>query len=92
MVMNPRTPAKHEAIVPAGKFKSTCLQLLDAAAQGETITITKRGKIVARLIPPEAEKPSQFVSLFGRMKGKGKVLGDIVSPDFTAWEAAEPRK
>ena len=79
-------------IVPAGKFKATCLQLLDRSAEGETITITKRGKVVARLVPPESEKPKRFIPLLGRMKGKGKILGDIVSPDFKAWGMPDPRK
>ena len=78
--------------MPAGKFKATCLQLLDAAAQGETITITKRGKVVAQLVPPPPERSEDFVPLSGRMRGRGKILGDIVSPDYEAWGMKAPGK
>ena len=96
VVASPR-PAEETAkgtsvIVAAGKFKATCLQLLDAAAAGESITITKHGKAVARLVPPEVVEEKPFVPLLGRMKGKGKILGDIVSPDFEAWGLPDPRK
>lgn len=41
--------------IPAGRFKAECLALLDeVAASGETITVTKRGRPVARLAPVEA--------------------------------------
>jgi prevent-host-death family protein len=79
-------------VIAAGKFKATCLQLLDAAAAGETITITKHGKVVARLVPPEAAEDQPFVPLLGMFKGRGKILGDIVSPDFEAWGMEDPRK
>lgn len=88
------TAAKTQAslTIPAGKFKATCLQLLDRSAQGETITITKRGKVVGRLVPPAIEEPSEFRPLWGRMRGKIHILGDIVSPDFEAWGMTDPRK
>ncbi len=72
--------------IAAGKFKATCLELLDRSAQGETITITKRGKVVARLMPPEPEPEKPFRPLLGRMKGLITIHGDIVGPDFDAWK------
>ena len=40
--------------VGAFEAKTHLSSLLDAVAQGETITITKRGHPVARLVPPDA--------------------------------------
>lgn len=38
--------------VKAAEFKQTCLALMDEVARdGETILITKRGKVVAKLAP-----------------------------------------
>ena len=38
--------------VPAAEFKAKCLALIDRVhREGEPITITKRGRTVARLIP-----------------------------------------
>ena len=71
--------------VAAGVFKAQCLKLMDRVAERhETITVTKRGKPVARLVPvaPEASRP-----LFGYLRGKGDITGDIVAPTGETWEA-----
>jgi len=71
--------------VPAGRFKAQCLSLIDQVNRThQVITITKRGKPVARLVPLEAEKPRK---LFGYLKGHVVEEGDIVSPTGEAWEA-----
>ena len=73
-------------VIAAGKFKATCLRMLDRAAKGETITITKRGKIVGRLVPPAPEPEQPFVPLLGRMEGMVRIHGDIVGPRLDWWE------
>jgi prevent-host-death family protein len=66
--------------MPAGKFKVHCLAVMDeVASKRESVVITKRGKPVAKLVPVEKEKDD----IFGFFKGKGKILGDIVSPAFS---------
>lgn len=63
--------------IAAGAFKTHCLAILDEVqAKRETIVITKRGKPVAKLSPVE----KQADDIFGFMKGKIAILGDIVSP------------
>ena len=60
--------------------------LLDEVQQSRReLVITKRGKPVARLVPVEQEIPQ----IFGRMKGTGRILGDIVGPTGEKWEADE---
>jgi prevent-host-death family protein len=72
--------------IAAGEFKAKCLHLLDEVQQSrKEIVITKRGRAVARLLPVEENLPS----LFGRMKGTGRILGDIVGPTGEKWEADE---
>jgi prevent-host-death family protein len=69
--------------VKAAEFKAKCLQLMDEVARtGEPVTVTKRGKPVARLVPA-AEKRSPF----GFMKGRVHILGDIISPLDLEWDA-----
>jgi prevent-host-death family protein len=70
--------------IPAGEFKAKCLKLLDEVNQHRfQIVITKRGKPVARLVPVTDELPD----IFGRMKGTGEILGDIVSSTGEIWNA-----
>jgi len=56
----------------------------EVQAKREAIVITKRGKPVAKLVPVEKEKDD----IFGFMKGKLTVLGDVVSPiiDPADWD------
>jgi prevent-host-death family protein len=63
--------------IAAGKFKTHCLAIMDEVqAKRETVVITKRGKPIAKLSPIE----KQTDDIFGFMKGKIAILGDIVSP------------
>lgn len=69
--------------IPAGEFKAKCLKLLDdVALTGQALTITKRGRPVARLVPMPGLQP-----LFGAMKGTVLSQQDIVAPLDLAWEA-----
>jgi prevent-host-death family protein len=63
--------------MPAGKFKTECLKLMDRVNKTKRrIIITKRNIPVAQLIPIE----EKHTNLFGCMKGTGKVKGDIIQP------------
>jgi len=65
--------------IAAGKFKVQCLAIMDRVKKtGEPVLITKHGKPVAKLVPA----PSSPDDIFGYMKGKVKILGDIVGPAF----------
>lgn len=67
----------------AGEFKAKCLKLLDeVSATGQALTITKRGRPVARLMPMPGIAP-----LLGAMKGMVLQQQDIVAPLDLTWEA-----
>ena len=73
--------------IPAGEFKTKCLKLMDNVQRTKKpITITKRGKPVAKLVPVEEEKDEWF----GRLKGQMRIVGDIESPidPPEAWESS----
>jgi antitoxin (DNA-binding transcriptional repressor) of toxin-antitoxin stability system len=61
------------------------------ARSGETITITKRGKPVAQLIPV---RPANLRYPQDGLRGSVEVLGDILSPvlEPEAWEAEHRRR
>lgn len=72
--------------IPATEFKAKCLELMDrVAGRRETFVITKRGRPVAKLVPVE-RKPKG--SIFGWLRGKAWITGDIVSAaaDADVWE------
>lgn len=72
--------------MPAGKFKAQCLGVMDKVLQtGEPVLITKHGKPVAKLVPPD----DSVDDIFGFMTGKVKIVGDIVGPitPLNNWEA-----
>ena len=67
----------------AGSFKVHCLAVMDEVqSKRESVVITKRGKPVAKLVPIEKQEDD----IFGFLKGKIKVVGDVVSPALTPEE------
>jgi prevent-host-death family protein len=68
-----------EKAVPAGEFKQRCLALLDEVADsGVPLTVTKRGRPVARVVPIEAPAPP--------LKGSIRVLTDNEEELFSTGE------
>jgi len=68
--------------IKAGVFKNTCLELMDDVNEnGREYVITKHGRPVAKLVPPDrgAERA------FGFLRGTVVRQDDIVEPDFDAW-------
>ena len=72
-----------DRIISATVFKARCLALLDEVAKtGETLTITKHRRAVARVVP--AKPP-------GSLRGSVRFLvGDdeLIAPLGEPWEAA----
>ena len=67
--------------IGAFNAKNKLGSLLDAVERGEEITITRRGKPVARLVPPAAifDRPrSKAAATRIRRRRKGVTLGGIV--------------
>ncbi len=56
--------------ISASEFKAKCLDLLDQVSRGEIeeLAVTKRGRVVARLLPPQPE-PGSLASWHGFMRG-----------------------
>jgi prevent-host-death family protein len=67
----------------AGVFKANCLAVMDEVqSKRVTVVITKHGKPVAKLVPIE----SKVDDIFGFLRGKVTITGDIVSPALTPRE------
>lgn len=73
--------------IRASEFKAKCLAILDEVERtGEPITILKRGRPVARLVPPVLEEGAYPQS---SLLGTVEFLGDVVEPVLPAeaWES-----
>jgi prevent-host-death family protein len=81
-----RSKSRVPKTISAAEFKAKCLQLMDLVAQsGDSVTITKRGRPVAVLSPSRPRRRSAY----GFLKGRGKILGDIIAPIDVVWDAAK---
>jgi prevent-host-death family protein len=61
----------------AAEFKARCLALLDEVRdRGEPITITKRGRVVARLVPAGDEDDRPWI----RVRRTARWTGDPTAP------------
>ncbi|MCZ6876147.1 MAG: type II toxin-antitoxin system prevent-host-death family antitoxin [bacterium] len=73
--------------INAAEFKAKCLAILDEVYRtGQPVTILKRGKPVAQVVPPV---PSSGRYPQDALVGSVEILGDIVAPVLPpeAWEA-----
>jgi len=72
--------------VPAGEFKARCLRIMeDVKKYRVPVVITKKGRAVAKLVPPDTDAPD----VFGCMAGTARIVGDVEAPAFPArdWHA-----
>lgn len=70
----------------AGQFKARCLKVMDEVrSTREPVTITKKGRPVAKLVPVDGQPHD----IFGCLKGQIEIVGDIVSPviPLEDWES-----
>ena len=82
-----RSGARQPDTIAAGQFKAKCLELMDRVCEQKVeYVITKHGRPVAKLVPcDESDVPCAR----GAMAGLVVRYGDIVSPDFEAWEETD---
>ncbi len=63
--------------MPAGEFKAKCLRVMEEVKKYRTpVVITKKGKPVAKLVPPDEPKKD----IFGCMADKIQIIGDVEAP------------
>ena len=72
--------------MPAGEFKARCLRVMEEVRKYRTpVVITKKGRPVAKLVPPDTSDPD----VFGCMAGTARIVGDVEAPvvPAAAWKA-----
>jgi len=73
--------------IAVSEFRANLMKVLNAIRQGKKINITSRGKVIAKLVPPDdtigyARKKLNEIS-------KTAVLNDLVTPVETNWKVLE---
>jgi prevent-host-death family protein len=68
--------------VTATEFKATCLSLIDRVqSRGEVVTITKRGKVVAKLVAPDHTDLRPWLLLRGQVVSYLDPFAPVVEDD-----------
>ncbi len=71
--------------IAVSKLRANIMKYLKDIEYGKSFDITSRGKVVAKLIPPDYEKKVAKNRL--KELRKTAVIGDIISPIDEDWEA-----
>lgn len=73
--------------IAAARAKAGLLKLLDEVyRERKSVTITKRGRVVARLVPASDEPTGSLLEeLMSHTAGLARTTGDLVAPDHDFW-------
>lgn len=66
-------------------FRKHIPDYLGKVRKGEDISLTSRGKVIARLVQPADERESAREQL-AALRGGGIYIGDLTTPLNVAWE------
>ena len=78
-------------MVVVGTFhaKTHLTELLERVAKGEKVVITKRGKPVAMLVPPEARERSDVATVVKEMLAARDANGPTIGPNLSMRQLIE---
>jgi prevent-host-death family protein len=73
--------------IAVSELRANLMKILKEIEHGSTISITSRGMVVAKLVPPDYNRDRALKQL--AKISKTAVIGDITSPIDTKWEATQ---
>ncbi len=76
-----------ETKIAVSDFRSNLLKVLKEIESGSTVNITSRGKVVAKLVPPDHSRKIAKDKL--KAVGQSAILQDVISPIDEKWEAGK---
>jgi prevent-host-death family protein len=71
--------------IAVSKLRSKLMEVLLEIESGSNVSITSRGKVVARLVPPDDGRKTAKEKL--RSIGKTAILHDVMTPIQGEWKA-----
>lgn len=72
--------------IGAFEAKNHLSALLEDAAAGETVIITKRGKPVAKLVPFNESEPESILDAFDKLRAIRETLDPVTTEEIIAWK------
>lgn len=73
--------------IAVSDLRANLMKILKEIEQGLSVDITSRGKVVAKLVPPDYTKKRAVERL--KEIGKDAIIGDIISPINAPWETLQ---
>ncbi len=73
--------------IAVSKLRANLMKILKEIEHGSIIDVTSRGRVIARLVPPDYTKDMAKRKL--RELGKNAVINDIISPIDVQWKASQ---
>lgn len=71
--------------IAVSQLRANLMKVLKNIERGDSINITSRGKVIARLVPPEESKQAAEMKL-NKIRKSAKIH-DVLSPLSEEWEA-----
>ena len=72
-------------VIPVSELRANLMRVLTRIESGASITITSRGREMARLVPPENSMEEAREAL--KYLRKTAIMEDVLSPTGEEWEA-----
>ena len=72
--------------IAVSELRANLMKVLKKTEHGSTINITSRGRVVAKLVPPEysSDKAKEKLNEIS----KNAILNDVISPIDSEWESS----
>ena len=71
--------------IAVSELRANLMKILKSIEQGSSLDITSRGRVVAKLVPPDYSKKIAQQKL--KQLRKSAKIYDVISPIDTQWEA-----
>ena len=73
--------------IAVSELRANLMKVLKEVARGSVVDVASRGKVVAKIVPPDHVREQARDRL--KEVGKSAVLADVISPIGSKWEATD---
>jgi prevent-host-death family protein len=73
--------------IAVSELRANLMKVLKEVARGSVVDVASRGKVVAKIVPPDHIREGARNRL--KEVGKSAVLADVISPIDSKWKASD---